>query len=108
MYCCGLWNRRNYINFLNENLKSHKAIFYKFIVLSLMKYFTLCCIFAIVHFCIVVPMRWLAGNTHHLGAQDWSNQFTGRAVDTLHDAAIEIKDNGSLFLNEQFMMCISK
>ena len=60
---------------------------------------------AIVHFTISMPMRWLAGNTHHIGAQgyDWSARSMGKAIDAIYDAMLEVEQDGRRFLDEDFM-----
>ena len=52
-----------------------------------------------------MPMRWLAGNTHHIGSvgYDWSTRLMGKAIDALHEAMVEIEKDGSKFLDEDFM-----
>jgi hypothetical protein len=63
---------------------------------------------AIVHFKVCMPMRWLAGNTHFLFQQGyhWSTRSMGKAIDALYDAMAAIQDDGSLYLNEDFMNSI--
>ena len=63
---------------------------------------------AILFFKIVMPLRWLSGNTHLLGqcGFDWSVRSMGKALDALEVALIQIKDNGSLYLEEAFMNSI--
>ena len=83
-------------NILQENL---------FCVLTSSEMVALSRVMAIVHFKIALPMRWLAGSTHIIGAlgYDWSARSMGKAIDALHDALVRIEDNGELFLDEQFM-----
>ena len=52
-----------------------------------------------------MPMRWLAGNTHNVGAQgyDWSVLSMGKEIDALEEAMVKIEDDGALFLYEAFM-----
>ena len=60
---------------------------------------------AIVHYTISMPMRWLVGNTHHIGAQgyDWSARSMGMAIDAIYDAMLEVEQDGPKFLDEDFM-----
>ena len=60
---------------------------------------------AIFHYKIAMPMRWLAGNTHTLGAlgYNWSARSMGKAIDALHDAMTVIEKDGSKLLDETFM-----
>ena len=103
------WNRKYYVEFLDENLRAHGKdnILQEnlFIVLTSMEMIALCRVMAVFHFTICMPMRWLAGNTHHLGqtGYNWSSLSMGRAIDALHDAAVEIEKDGSKFLDEDFM-----
>ena len=102
------WNSRYYVEFLDECLDSHKDNILQenlHIVLTSMEMIALCRVFAILHFCVCMPMRWLAGNTHNLGAMgyDWSTRSMGKAIDALHDAMVEIEEDGSKFLDEEFM-----
>ena len=50
-------------------------------------------------------MRFLAGNSHNIGAQgyDWSTRSMGNAIDALEKAMIEIETDGSKLLSEDFM-----
>ena len=101
-------HRRYYIQFLDECLRAHKDNILQenlFIVLTSMEMIALCRVMAILHFKICMPMRWLAGNTHHIGAlgYDWSSRSMGKAIDALHDALVEIEKDGSKFLDEDFM-----
>ena len=105
------WNRRYYIEFLNECLKSHQDNILQnnlFIILTSMEMISQFRVFAILHFCICLPMRWLAGNTHHLGNQgyDWSYRSMGKAIDALHDAMVIIESDGAKMLDMDFMDAI--
>ena len=51
-------------------------------------------------------MRWLAGNTHHLASYDWSVLSMSRAIDCVERALIQIEEDGSKLLDEDFMMNI--
>ena len=85
----------------NDNILREKL----FCVLTSSEMVALSRVMAIVHFKIALPMRWLAGSTHIIGAlgYDWSARSMGKAIDALHDALVKIEDNGELFLDEQFM-----
>ena len=62
-------------------------------------------VMAIIHYKIAMPMWWLAGNTHHMPAvgYDWSARSMGKAIDALHDVLVELVEDGSKFLDEDFM-----
>ncbi len=51
-------------------------------------------------------MRWLAGNTHKLAEYGWGERSMGRVFTLLHDAFVEIQSNGSLLLEQDFIMNI--
>ena len=55
-----------------------------------------------------MPMRFLSGNTHHIGAvgYNWSPRSMGKSLDALHDAMVEIEQDGEKLLNEDFMGAI--
>ena len=79
-----------------------------FIVLTSVEMIALCRLFDIYHFTFCMPMRFLPGNTHHIGAAgyNWSPRSMGKSLDTFHDAMVEIENNGEKFLNEDFMGAI--
>ena len=62
-------------------------------------------VMAIIHYKIAMPMRWLAGNTHHMPAvgYDWSARSMGKAIDALHDAMVDLAEDGNKFLDEDFI-----
>ena len=86
-------------NILQENL---------FIILSSVEMTALSRLFSILHFSINVPMRWLAGKTHTLAEYDWSMKKMSTAIDRLHDALVEIEEDGTKILEEKFMLSIFK
>ena len=102
------WNRRYYVEFLNECLKSHQENILQnnlFIILTSMEMIAQFRVFAILHFCICMPMRWLVGNTHLLGSQGyhWSYRSMGKAIDALHEAMLVVQSDGSKLLDMDFM-----
>ena len=52
-----------------------------------------------------MPMRFLSGNTHHIGAvgYNWSPRSMGKSLDALHDAMVDIEQDREKFLNEDFI-----
>ena len=84
-------------NILQENL---------FIVLSSVELLASSRVFAIIHFAINVPMRWLAGNSKDLAAYDWSVVSMSRAIDCVYNALLVIKEDGKRLTDENFMMSI--
>ncbi len=61
---------------------------------------------SILHLGVVLPMRWLAGNTHKLAEYGWGERSMGRAINLLHDAFVEIQSDGLLLLDQDFIMNI--
>ena len=51
-------------------------------------------------------MRWPAGNTHKLAEYGWEERSMGRAIALLHDVFVEIQSDGSLLLEQDFIMNI--
>ena len=60
---------------------------------------------SIIHFKLAMPMRWLAGSTHHMydSGYNWSAQLMGKVIDALHDGLVEIEKDGTKFLDETFI-----
>ena len=83
-------------NILQENL---------FTILTSVEMVALARIMSIIHFKVAMPMRWLAGSTHHMYAAgyDWSARSMGKAIDALHNGMVEIEKDGNRFLDETFM-----
>ena len=84
-------------NILQENL---------FIVLSSLEMIAVSRFFSILHVSLVIPCRWLAGNTYKLAKDKWGARSMGRAVDILHTACGEILDDIKLIHDEKYMMNI--
>eukprot|EP00956_Cyclotella_meneghiniana_P030608 scaffold77601_cov18-Cyclotella_meneghiniana.AAC.1 len=57
---------------------------------------------------VIVPLRWLAGNTHKLAHRNWGERSMGKALDLLHEAFVKIRSDPSLLLKETFIMNIFK
>jgi hypothetical protein len=55
---------------------------------------------------VIVPMRWLAGNTHKLAHRNWGERSMGCAIDLLHSAFVKIQSDGALLLDYDFVMKI--
>ena len=103
------WNRKYYIEFLNDRLiatdkgKGNILQTNLFVVLSCMELVAMCRVYAIFHFCISIPMRWLAGNCHLLKHCNFSVRSMGRTIDILEEAMSNIVTDGSRMLSEFFM-----
>ena len=99
---------RYYVEFLDECLEAHQDNILQenmFTILTSMEMVALARVMAIVHYKIALPMRWLAGNTHHMHAvgYDWSARSMGKAIDALHDALVEVANDNTKFLDHDFM-----
>ena len=57
---------------------------------------------------ILLPMRWLAGNTHLLEHREWGEKHFSIVLDLTYDAFQEIEEDPSKFMDEDFMMNIYK
>ena len=66
----------------------------------------MCRVYAIFHFCISMPMRWLAGNCHKLKESDFSVRSMGKTIDVLEKAMSDVVNDGSKMLIEGFMCSI--
>ena len=65
-------------------------------------------VMAIAHYKICMPIRLLAGNTHHMNAvgYDWSAWSVRNVIDVLHDVIVKIEKNRTKFLDRDFMNSI--
>lgn len=101
-------NRPLNVEFLDERLriKDNANILQEnlFIVLSSLEMIAVSRLFSILHVSIVIPFRWLAGNTHKLAHHKWGARSMGRAVDILHTACGELLDDIKLIHDKTFMM----
>ncbi len=100
--------RGNMLIFTNKCLLSSNNLLQRslFIVLGSMEMIAQLRVASILHLAVVIPMRWLAGNTHKLFEYGWGERSMGRAIALLHDAFVEIQGDGSLLLEEEFVMHI--
>ena len=61
-------------------------------------------LYAILFISFCVPMRWLAAKTPDLGKWGWGPISNGDAIDTLREKMMDLVDNPTKVLNEDFMM----
>ena len=61
-------------------------------------------VLSILHIAICMPVRWLAGKTESLLDYDFGYYDMGKALDIMESAFMEIIDDPSKFLDEDFMM----
>ena len=50
------------------------------------------CGLIIMHYSIVVPVQWLAANSHALSKHDWSVRSMVRVLDVLHDKIVDLSE----------------
>jgi hypothetical protein len=77
-----------------------------FIVLGSMEMIAQLRVASILHLGVVFPVRWFAGNTHKLAKFGWGERSMERAITLLHDAFVVIQSDGSLLLEQDFIMSI--
>ena len=109
-------NRQIWVEFLDERLRIPGAdnILQECLYISLtsVEMIASARVHAIIHLAIVVPHRWLAGNTHLLAEYDWSERSMGITADLLERAMSKVAEEsdenspGELFLNQSFMLKI--
>ena len=58
---------------------------------------------SILHLAVVVPVCWIAGNTHKLAHLEWGERSMGRAVDLLYKACHVVQADGSKLLDETLL-----
>jgi hypothetical protein len=63
-------------------------------------------ILSILHIAVCMPVQWLAGNTENLAEYSFGAISMGRTVDMLEDTFNKICNDGSLILDEVFMINI--
>ena len=59
---------------------------------------------SILHFSIVVPMRYLAGKTHEFAEYEWGPINMSKCFDDMHDWLTEISGDPTKVLDEDFML----
>ena len=63
---------------------------------------------AIFFIAVIVPMRWLAGKIHLLAHRKWDVKSMSRPINHMYVAMQKLQFDGSLILDENFMMNIFK
>ena len=90
-------------NILEENL---------YIMLTSVEMIASARIHSIIHLTIIMPLRWLAGNSHKLAEFDWSERKMGISADLLERAMAKVAEGsdefrpGELMLSQSFMTSI--
>jgi hypothetical protein len=100
--------RADMLIFTNECLLASDNLLQRslFIVLGSMEMIAQLRVASILHLGVVLPMRWLAGNTHKLAKFGWGECSMGRPTTLLYDAFVDIQGDGSLLLEQDFIMNI--
>ena len=101
------WNHKYWIEFLDQRLRypgNNVLQENLFIILSSCEMLALARVCSIIHLSICIPIRWLAGNTHQLQEFDWSVRSMGKIVDILDIVLVQIVNDGSKIMDEEFMM----
>ena len=57
---------------------------------------------------IIVPTRWLAANTHKLSHRNWGERSMGKVIDILYQTMLEIVQDGTKGMDEDYIMNIFK
>ena len=98
------WNRHVYLEFLYERIRECGSvhILQNFLacVLGSVEVGAAARLFSIIHLAIVVPLRWLSGNTHKLEEFQWGPISMGLVLDILHEALTKIKEDQTLILTK--------
>jgi hypothetical protein len=100
--------RADMLMFTNECLYSSDNLLQRclFIALGSMEVIAVLRVASILFLAVVVPLRWLAGHTHELMEYGWGERDMGRAVQMLYNAFQSIEEDGSLLLDEDYIMNI--
>ena len=109
-------NRTYWVEFIDERLRVPGAanILQEclFIELTCIDMIASARVHSILHLSVVMPHRWLAGNSHTLAKYDWSERSMGITVDLLELAMVRVVEGddehapGQLFFNQAFMFSI--
>jgi hypothetical protein len=88
-------NRACNVEFLmsdtDKTKKDHVLQRNLFVVLSSLEMAAQARLLAIIYLSIILPLRWLAGNTHKLASFHWGARSMGRALDVLREKVLQIK-----------------
>ena len=107
------WNRNYCIEFLDymmcipRKTKDDSILVQNlFVVLSSLEMVAAARMWSIFHITIIMPLRWLSGNVHTLGAYKWCYFNLGNVLDRLKEKLLEIVDCPECIHDEIFMMSI--
>ncbi|KAL7537517.1 hypothetical protein ACHAXR_007880 [Thalassiosira sp. AJA248-18] len=103
------WNRNFYVEFLDD-MKTYPDKDDNILVnnlhtmLTSVEMVSVARLWAILHISIVMPMRYLAANTHKWASLNWGPISLGRVLDSLKEDLESIMDQPELVHDEAFMM----
>ena len=102
------YNRLKYVDFLHEDLCTTENILLTnlFVILESVEMIAQLRVGSIFFLAIVVPTRWLAAKTHTLSHRNWGERSMGKVVDILYRTMLEIVQDGSKAMDEEYMMNI--
>ena len=104
------WNRQFCVEFLDERLMmldgSNILQTNLSCLLTSVEMIAVTRFFSILHVSIMMPFRWLAGNTHKLAKHNWGPRSMGRAMDIIHRVCDELLDDIKLIHDKSYMMNI--
>ena len=102
------WNRQFCVDFLDERLamKDGDNILQTNLhcLLTSVEMIAVTRFFSILHVGMMMPFRWLAGNTHKLAVYNWGPRSMGHAMDIIHSSCSEILDDVQLIHDKSYMM----
>ena len=109
--CSIYWNRQYYIEYIYEVIgtpgRESLLLDCLLIYLRSEELIALMRVCAILHYSISMPFRWLVANSHKLAEEyNWSARSMGRAIDIIYDSMLIIQEDGSKFLEKDYILNI--
>ena len=80
-----------------------KSLFFRLRCVEMVGYLR---VLSILHMCVVIPLRWLAGNCHNLSEWNFGVANMAWTVDLMNAVFLEIANDGSKIFNDEFMFGI--
>ena len=99
----------NYVSYFLRFPKKQDNILLRclFVLLTLEEIISQSRLFAILYISFCLPVCWLAAKTPALGQWGWGPISNGNALDTLQEKMMDIVDDPTKILDEDFMMSMS-
>ena len=103
-------NRPDYMEFLHEDLCTSENILLRklFTILESVEMIAQLRLGSVFFLAIIVPTRWLAANTHKLSHRNWGESSMGKVIDILYQTMLEIVQDGTKGMDEDYIMNIFK